>query len=71
MPIVEERLEELNINQMVDKNTDNHQTAFTVSIDAAETTTGISAYERAATIQKMLDPNASEKILEDRDMYFL
>lgn len=60
-PIVGERLNELNIHQMVDKNTDNHQTAFTVSIDAAQTTTGISAYERAATIQKMLDPNASDK----------
>lgn len=61
MPIVKERLEELNIHQMVKNNTDNHQTAFTVSVDAVETTTGISAYERAATIQKMLDPNASEK----------
>lgn len=60
-PIGKERLEELNIHQMVNRNTDNHQTAFTVSIDAAETTTGISAYERAATIQKMLDPNASDK----------
>lgn len=60
-PITRERLEELEIYQMVDRNTDNHQTAFTVSIDAAETTTGISAYERAATIQKMLDQNASSK----------
>lgn len=60
-PIGRERLDELNIHQMVSKNTDNHQTAFTVSIDAAETTTGISAYERAATIQKMLDPNATDK----------
>ena len=32
MPIEEERLEELNINQMVEKNTDNHETAFTVSL---------------------------------------
>ncbi|KZL91252.1 bifunctional 3,4-dihydroxy-2-butanone-4-phosphate synthase/GTP cyclohydrolase II [Clostridium magnum] len=60
-PITRKRLEELEMPQMVSKNTDNHQTAFTVSIDAIETTTGISAYERAATIKKMLDPNASGK----------
>lgn len=60
-PITRERLEELEIHQMVSRNTDNHETAFTVSIDAFETTTGISAFERAATIQKMLDPNASGK----------
>ena len=47
MPITEERLEELNIHPMVDKNTDAKGTAFTVSIDAKETTTGISAYERS------------------------
>lgn len=58
LPMTKERLKELNIDQMVDKNTDSNETAFTVSIDAAETTTGISAYERAATIQKVLDSNA-------------
>jgi 3,4-dihydroxy 2-butanone 4-phosphate synthase/GTP cyclohydrolase II len=46
---------------MVEKNTDSHETAFTVSIDAIETTTGISAFERAATIVKVLDPNATGK----------
>lgn len=51
-------LERLHINPMVENNTDNHQTAFTVSIDAVETTTGISAQERALTIQKILDPSA-------------
>ncbi len=55
MPINGERLEELNITSMVEKNTDNHGTAFTVSIDAIETTTGISAVERAETILKVLD----------------
>lgn len=60
MPASKDRLKELNIHQMVEKNTDNHETAFTVSIDAAETSTGISAFERAATILKVLDPNASE-----------
>lgn len=60
MPTVEERLRELNIGHMVEKNTDNHQTAFTVSIDAADTKTGISAYERALTIKRVLDPKAKE-----------
>lgn len=60
MPIIEERLKELNIHHMVEENTDNHKTAFTVSIDAEETKTGISAYERALTISKVLDPKATE-----------
>lgn len=60
-PFEEERLTELDIFPMVEKNTDNHETAFTVSIDAVETTTGISAYERALTIQKLLDPKAISK----------
>ena len=59
MPIVKERLEELSIGQMVSENTDNHETAFTVSIDYKDTTTGISAGERAMTIKKVLDPNVS------------
>lgn len=58
MPIEGKRLTELDIPQMVSDNTDNHQTAFTVSIDAVDTTTGISAYERALTIQKVLDAKA-------------
>lgn len=61
LPMTKERLKELNIHQMVEKNTDSHETAFTVSIDAIETTTGISAHERAATIQKVLDPDAKAK----------
>jgi 3,4-dihydroxy 2-butanone 4-phosphate synthase/GTP cyclohydrolase II len=61
MPVIEDRLRKLNINHMVEFNTDTLQTAFTVSIDAIDTTTGISAYERAATIKKVLDPNATEK----------
>lgn len=55
MPIEGNRLGELEIPYMVDRNTDSHQTAFTVSIDAIETTTGISAFERALTIKKVLD----------------
>lgn len=61
MPVTGERLRELNILPMVEKNTDSHGTAFTVSIDAAETSTGISAYERAATVLKVIDSNSSEK----------
>lgn len=58
MPIEGSRLAELNIPQMVADNTDSYGTAFTISIDAVETTTGISAQERALTIQKVLDPEA-------------
>lgn len=58
MPASEEILRNLDINHMVEKNTDNHETAFTVSIDSKETTTGISAFERAQTIRKILDPAA-------------
>lgn len=61
MPVKRQRLQELNILPMVERNTDSHQTAFTVSIDAVETTTGISAYDRAATIRKVMDPKATEK----------
>lgn len=59
MPLTEEYLKRLNIPQMVKDNTDNHETAFTVSIDHIETTTGISAYERALTIQKVLEKEAT------------
>ena len=57
-PIDGKRLDELNIGQMVVNNTDNHETAFTVSIDAYDTETGISAFERCHTIKKLLDPKA-------------
>ena len=57
-PIDGKRLDELNIGQMVANNTDNHETAFTVSIDAYDTETGISAFERCHTIKKLLDPKA-------------
>jgi len=58
MPIVGSRLDELGIGAMVCDNTDNHCTAFTVSVDIHTTTTGISAHERADTIIAMLDSNA-------------
>ena len=46
---------------MVAENTDNHETAFTVSIDHVSTTTGISAAERARTIQACVDPDSTPK----------
>ena len=49
MPMSEEYVERLKIPQMVRTNTDNHETAFTVSIDHASTSTGISAAERSVT----------------------
>lgn len=59
MPVVPKRLDELGISPMVERNTSRLGTAFSVSIDAKEhTTTGASAYDRAATIRKVLDPQA-------------
>lgn len=61
LPVIKERLEELNIDRMVAKNTDPNKTAFTVSIDACECKTGISAQERALTIQKLINPESKAK----------
>ena len=58
MPMSEEYTEKLRLKQMVNENTDNHCTAFTVSIDHVDTTTGISAYERSLTAMKTVDDNA-------------
>ncbi|MBU3811112.1 MAG: bifunctional 3,4-dihydroxy-2-butanone-4-phosphate synthase/GTP cyclohydrolase II [Candidatus Niameybacter stercoravium] len=60
MPVEEEKLKQLQLSQMVANNTDHHGTAFTVSIDHEETTTGISAFERALTIQKVLEETKVE-----------
>ncbi|HNX86169.1 MAG TPA: bifunctional 3,4-dihydroxy-2-butanone-4-phosphate synthase/GTP cyclohydrolase II [Bacteroidales bacterium] len=61
LPIVRDRLEELNIERMVVKNTDPNRTAFTVSVDAIECSTGISAYERALTIKRLIDNQAKAR----------
>lgn len=61
LAITPERASELELSQMVEKNTESAQTAFTQSIDAAATfgvTTGISAFDRAKTIQIAIDKNA-------------
>ncbi|HLR21192.1 MAG TPA: bifunctional 3,4-dihydroxy-2-butanone-4-phosphate synthase/GTP cyclohydrolase II [Tissierellaceae bacterium] len=61
MPATRERLRELNIPSMVERNTDSYKTAFTVSIDSIETATGISAHERALTVLKVLDSKTREE----------
>lgn len=58
MPMSCEYIKKLRLPQMVDDNTDNHETAFTVSIDHISTTTGISAAERSVTAMKCADENA-------------
>ena len=57
-PIEGERLDALNIPQMVANNTDHHETAFTVSVDAYDTETGISAYERCQTVKRLIESQA-------------
>lgn len=58
MPMSAELCERLDLPQMVSCNTDNHSTAFTVSIDHVRTTTGISAEERGFTARMAVDENA-------------
>lgn len=55
MPMSREYCRKLDLPQMVHQNTDNHQTAFTVSIDGVKTTTGISAAERSMTALKTVE----------------
>lgn len=59
-PIEEEIAIKLGLNPMVQRNTDNHETAFTIAIDYKETTTGISPLERADTINKLVSSNKEE-----------
>lgn len=58
MPMSEKYVQKLKFPQMVYQNTDNHETAFTVSIDHVNTTTGISADERSITAMACVDDNA-------------
>ncbi len=58
MPMSKEYAMKLDLPQMVVENTDNHETAFTVSVDHVDTTTGISAYERALTAVKLTEEDA-------------
>ena len=60
VPMTHERLEQLDLHPMVSENTAHLGTAFTVSVDAKKnTTTGISAFDRAETIRAMIDPSTS------------
>lgn len=58
MPMSKSMCQKLNLSQMVEENTDNHATAFTVSIDHVDTTTGISAKERSLTAMKCVEEGA-------------
>jgi 3,4-dihydroxy 2-butanone 4-phosphate synthase/GTP cyclohydrolase II len=58
MPIIGSRLKELEIGQMVTENTDIYKTAFSISVDAKNTSTGISAHDRASTIKQLINPNS-------------
>ncbi|MGG1401069.1 bifunctional 3,4-dihydroxy-2-butanone-4-phosphate synthase/GTP cyclohydrolase II [Bacillus salipaludis] len=58
VPIQEELAQKLDLSPMVSVNTDSHGTAFTVSIDHKFSTTGISAFERSATVLSLLDPES-------------
>lgn len=58
VPLTKDRIHALQLEQMVADNTDPHGTAFTVSVDAVTSTTGISAFERAATVKILADPHS-------------
>ncbi len=64
-PLTEDRCEELELDLMVGKNTAMHETPFTVSVDliGQGCTTGISAYDRAKTVQALVDPNTKPEDL--------
>ncbi|MGK9326876.1 bifunctional 3,4-dihydroxy-2-butanone-4-phosphate synthase/GTP cyclohydrolase II [Aerococcus urinaeequi] len=57
-PMSQEVASRLNLSPMVDDNTDPHTTAFTVSIDHKETSTGVSAVERGLTMREAANPNS-------------
>ncbi|PIC64317.1 bifunctional 3,4-dihydroxy-2-butanone-4-phosphate synthase/GTP cyclohydrolase II [Sporosarcina sp. P13] len=59
VPVTEQKAAQLGLQMMTDDNTDSHGTAFTISVDHCSTHTGISAFERADTIVKMMEPTAT------------
>lgn len=62
LPVTDTILKRMKVDNMVEKNNENHQTAFTVSIEASKqhgVTTGISATDRARTIQVFINPNST------------
>lgn len=58
VPMTRDRIHALKLEPMVTKNTDPHGTAFTVSVDSVNSSTGISAFERAQTVKILVDPNS-------------
>jgi|SRR5680860_22567 len=58
VPMTRDRIHALQLEPMVTKNTDPHETAFTVSVDSVKSSTGISAFERAETVKILVDPNS-------------
>ncbi|KGP74978.1 3,4-dihydroxy-2-butanone 4-phosphate synthase [Desulfosporosinus sp. Tol-M] len=58
VPMTRDRIHALQLEPMVTQNTDPHGTAFTVSVDSAASSTGISAFERAQTVEILVDPNS-------------
>ncbi|HNR03780.1 MAG TPA: bifunctional 3,4-dihydroxy-2-butanone-4-phosphate synthase/GTP cyclohydrolase II [Bacillota bacterium] len=63
VPMTEERLKELKIEQMTGNSTDLRETAFTVSVDIKSAATGISAYERADTVRALVNPDTKPEEL--------
>ena len=62
MPMSQDFIAKLQLPQMVQQNTDNHETAFTVSIDHVSTATGISAKERSIGIERSTRQRRGEKV---------
>lgn len=69
-PITESRAKELELQPMVDRNTDSLGTAFTVSVDHKSTKTGISAHERSDTIKALINPGDKKGTSIVLDTYF-
>jgi len=63
VPLTSQRVEELDLPQMVHQNTDRMGTAFTISVDVQTVSTGISAFERAETIKALIDPDTKPEDL--------
>ena len=61
LPLTEEKIHQIGLTPMSTVNTDTYRTAFVTSIDASESTTGISAFERSHTILKATQDNVSDK----------
>lgn len=59
VPMIEERLKELDLDMMVSRNTEHMGTAFTVTVDHKSSTTGISAFERANTIKELVNSKST------------